>query len=193
MRFWTAPPIALLACALNLAALAGQDDQRLADLFERLQTTDNPAEARTVESLIWEIWEIWDVYDGDGQEVERLMRDGALAMRLRNHHRAEAVLTEVTELAPDFAEGWNRRATARYLAGDYTGSVADIQRTLQLEPRHFGALSGLGLIYSELEEPGNALAAFEAALEINPHMPGARANAKFLREFLREMLDGDPI
>lgn len=186
MRFWNLLPIALLACALNLPALAGQTDQRLADLFDRLQTTHNPAEARTVESRIWTIWV---AYDGDGRDVERLMRAGALAMRLQNHGRAELVLTEVTELAPDFAEGWNRRATARYLAGDYSGSVADIQRTLQLEPRHFGALSGLGLIYTELEEPDNALAAFEAALKINPHLPGARANI----EFLRGLLDGDPI
>ncbi len=186
MRFWIALPTVLLASVLSLTALAGQDDQRLTDLFDRLQTTENPAEARTVESLIWSIWV---AYDGDGREVERLMRDGALAMRLRKHDRAEAVLTEVTERAPGFAEGWNRRATARYLAGDYSGSVADIRRTLQLEPRHFGALSGLGLIYTELEEPGNALAAFEAALKINPHLPGARANI----EFLRGLLDGDPI
>lgn len=186
MRFWISLPIAFLASALTVSAWAGQNDKRLADLFDRLVKTDNPAEARTVESLIWTIW---IAYDGDISDVDRLMRDGALAMRLQNHDRAEAVLTEVTELAPDFAEGWNRRATARYMAGDFSGSVADIQRTLQLEPRHFGALSGLGLIYSELEEPGNALAAFEAALEINPHLPGARANI----EFLRGLLDGDPI
>lgn len=179
-------PIALLACVLNLSALAGQNDHRLADLFDRLQTTPNPAEAHTIEELIWRIW---IAYDGDGREVTRLMGDGAVAMQLRNHDRAEAVLTEVTERAPDFAEGWNRRATARYLAGDFSGSVADIQRTLQLEPRHFGALSGLGMIYSALEEPDRALAAYAAALEINPHLPGARANI----EFLRGLLDGDPI
>lgn len=186
MRLRIAASIAMLACVVNFAALAGQNDRRLDDLFGRLQATESPTEAQTLES---NIWTIWVAYDGEGREVARLMRDGATAMRLRNHDRAEVLLTRVTELAPDFAEGWNRRATARYLAGDYPGSVADIQRTLQLESRHFGALSGLGLIYTELEEPDRALAAFEAALEINPHLPGARANI----EFLRKLLDGDPI
>ncbi len=99
------------------------------------------------------------------------------------------LLTRVDRLAPSSPEGWNRRATSRYLAGDFAGSVADIQRTLELEPRHFGALSGLGLIYSQLEDPERAVAAFEAALEINPHLPGARANI----QHLRELLVGDPI
>ncbi len=186
MRFRIAASILILFCAGNIAALADQDDQRLDGLFQRLQTTENPAEASTLTSLIWTIW---FVYDGDSREVAGLMRNGAAAMNARNFSRAEVLLTRVTELAPEFAEGWNRRATARYLAGDFSGSVSDIQRTLQLEPRHFGALSGLGAIYSELDAPDRALAAFEAALEIHPHLPGARANV----EHLRELLEGDPV
>lgn len=186
MQFRIAASIFIISCTVTVAALADQDDQRLDGLFLRLQTTENPTEARTLESLIWTIW---FVYDGDSREVAGLMRNGAAAMNVRNFDRAEVLLTRVTELAPDFAEGWNRRATARFLAGDFSGSVADIQRTLQLEPRHFGALSGLGAIYTELDDPDRALAAFEAALEIHPHLPGARANV----QHLRELLDGDPV
>ena len=184
MRLPIAALILVLACATG--ALADQRDSRLDGLFERLQTTGSTSEARDLESRIWTIW--FD-YDGADPLVARLMSQASVAMRHRNQDRAEQLLTRVTELAPDFAEGWNRRATSRYLAGDYDGSVADIQRTLELEPRHFGALSGLGLIYTELEEPERAMAAFEAALEINPHLPGARVNI----ERLRGMLDGDPI
>ncbi len=178
--------IALLACAIGAGASADQDDDRLDGLFERLQMTGSAAEARTLQSLIWTIW--FD-YGGGDPAVTRLMRDAVAAMNLRDHDRAESLLTQVTERAPDFAEGWNRRATSRYLAGDYFGSIADIQRTLELEPRHFGALSGLGLVYTALDEPERAMAAFEAALEINPFLPGARANI----EHLRGLLDGDPI
>ncbi len=186
MRLWIAASIIALGGALATAALADQDDSRLDGLFERLRTTGCITEARNLESRIWTIW---FSYDGDNLEVGRLMQAGAAAMNMRDQEKAEALLTRVTELAPEFAEGWNRRATSRYLAGDYAGSVADIQRTLELEPRHFGALSGLGLIYTALEDPERAVAAFEAALEINPHMPGARANI----EHLRGMLEGDPI
>ena len=128
MHFRIAASIFILICAVNVVALADQDDQRLDGLFLRLQTTENPAEADTLTSLIWTIW---FVYDGDSREVAGLMRHGAAAMSARNFSRAEVLLTRVTELAPEFAEGWNRRATARYLAGDYSGSVSDIQRTLQ--------------------------------------------------------------
>lgn len=186
MRFRIAASVFLLSCALGAGAIADQTDERLDGLFERLQTTRSTSEALFLQSRIWDIW---FAYDGDDPMVTRLMGEAAAAMNRRNQDHAEQVLTRVTELAPDFAEGWNRRATSRYLAGDYPGSVADIQRTLELEPRHFGALSGLGLIYTALEEPERAMAAFEAALEINPHLPGAQANI----ERLRGMLDGDPI
>ena len=186
MRLWIAASIVAVSCSLGTAAMADQDDSRLDGLFQRLQTTASITEARNLESLIWSIW---FSYDGENPEVRQLMGAAAAAMNIRDQDKAETILTRVTELAPDFAEGWNRRATSRYLAGDYAGSVADIQRTLELEPRHFGALSGLGLIYTALEDPERAVAAFEAALEINPHMPGARANI----EHLRGLLEGDPI
>jgi len=86
--------------------------------------------------------------------------------------------------APDFAEGWNKRATLHYLMGNYSASVRDIQRTLDLEPRHFGALSGLGLIYDALEQPAAALRSFEAAVAINPHLGSINARIEQLRREL---------
>ncbi len=102
-------------------------------------------------------------------------------MNRRNFGEALARFNEVIEKDPEFAEGWNRRATLYFLMGDYEASIADIQSTLALEPRHFGALSGLGLVNIQLERFGAAIEAFEEALKVNPHMPGAKQNIKLLR------------
>jgi tetratricopeptide (TPR) repeat protein len=87
--------------------------------------------------------------------------------------------------APEFAEGWNKRATVYYLMGNWRASVGDIQRTLALEPRHFGALFGLGLIYEELDQPEAALRSFEATLVLNPHSESTRQMIGQLRQQLR--------
>jgi tetratricopeptide (TPR) repeat protein len=86
----------------------------------------------------------------------------------------------VVELAPKFAEGWNRRATLHYMMGNYPRSIEDVHQTLELEPRHFGALSGLGMIYRALEQPRKAINAFRRALATNPHLSQARASLKAL-------------
>ena len=95
----------------------------------------------------------------------------------------------LVEREPGFAEAWNRRATLHYLMGNYAASIDDIEHTLELEPRHFGALSGLGLIMLGLDRPAAALRSFEAALAVHPYLPGARTHIVELRR----RLDGDPI
>jgi len=93
---------------------------------------------------------------------------------LANGDTAEAIghLTALTDHAPDFAEGWNARATAFFQAGQFGPSIADIARTLTLNPRHFGAMAGLGAIYEELDNPEKALAIYRAALAIHPNLGG---------------------
>jgi tetratricopeptide (TPR) repeat protein len=155
---------------------AGQNDPRLDALFNKLRDAACPEDAEPIEARIWELWAI----SGD-PAVDRLMADGERAL---GRHRYEAALDAfdaVTEMAPDFAEGWNKRATVNYLIGDYDESISDVERTLSLEPRHFGALSGLALIALALGEDEQAIDAFEAALEIHPQMSGAARQIRALR------------
>ncbi len=112
------------------------------------------------------------------------MAQGIEAMSRGNYEAALSAFSRVVEAEPDFAEGWNKRATVYYLMGDFGASVRDVERTLTLEPRHFGALSGLGLIYLVVGEDLPALKAFEAALEVNPYLRGARKHSEELRRRL---------
>ena len=160
-------------------ALAGQDDPRLDGLFERLQATDNEAEAQVIQSFIWSIW-----IEANDDELNRLMYEGTRAMQVGDLDLAAKLFSDVIEIAPEFAEGWNKRATVYYLIGEYDKSIADCMAVLDLEPRHFGALSGLGLIYASKEEDENALHWFQEALVQNPHMPSIRQQAEALEEKL---------
>jgi tetratricopeptide (TPR) repeat protein len=185
-RHFQRPLIAATILAMLLLArpgelaIADQDDPRLDGLFERLQTTSNPAEARAVEQRIWRVW-----LEADDAGLNRLMQQGILAMQDRRYATALHAFDRMVEQAPEFAEGWNKRATVHFLMGDWQASVRDIQQTLALEPRHFGALFGLGLIYDALEQPEAALRSFEATLALNPHSESTRQRIKELREQVR--------
>jgi tetratricopeptide (TPR) repeat protein len=170
----------LLIAAAGTHARADQDDPRLDRLFQRLQHTPDAAEARMLEQQIWQVW-----LESDDAAVGRLMEQGILAMRAQDYATALRTFDRMIEQAPDFAEGWNKRATVYYLMGNWRASVRDIQQTLALEPRHFGALFGLGLIYDALDQPEAALRSFEATLVLNPHSDSTRQMIEQLRQALR--------
>ena len=149
--------------------IAGQNDTRLNNLFERLRVTQDLAEARGIEGTIWEIWT-----ESENANVNRAMLIGIASMHAGQLGTALNKFNEVIQLAPDFAEGWNKRATIFYLMKKFDWSVNDIAQTLKLEPRHFGALSGLGLINQALGQNKAAIKAFEHALDLNPHLPGLK-------------------
>jgi tetratricopeptide (TPR) repeat protein len=173
--------VALLAAG---AARAAQDDPRLPALLDRLAAAEDLAAARELEGEIWELWTATD-----DATAAALMAEGQRQLAARAWPSALQTFARLVTLKPDFAEAWNKRATVHYLMGDYRASVLDIQRTLALEPRHFGALSGLGLILMATEQPEAALRAFEAALAIHPYLPGGRTHV----EALRQQLQGEPL
>jgi tetratricopeptide (TPR) repeat protein len=128
------------------------------------------------------IWAIWS-RSGD-TEVDRLFTEGADHLAHRRLPESVEVFTRIIERKPDFAEGWNKRATALYLAGDMDASAADCDEVLKRNPSHFGALSGYGLISLQRGNPEAAVGYFERALALNPNMPGVRANIEAIRAVL---------
>ncbi|MCH9019228.1 MAG: tetratricopeptide repeat protein [Proteobacteria bacterium] len=170
---------ALVALTIVSAAEARQNDSRLDALFERLAAADDFADARSIEASIWSIW----TEAGDDALDEHMAR-GVMAMNHRNFDVALESFNAIVAADPDFAEGWNKRATLYFLMGRYDDSIRDVERTLALEPRHFGALSGMGLIVTEFDDAKAALAWFEQALEVNPHMPFVALRVRILHEML---------
>ena len=171
--------IAIVALALVSTAQARQDDPRLDALFARLLETTESIEARRIEAAIWGIW----IEAGDAA-LDALMSRGVETMRARQFDEALESFHRIVEADPEFAEGWNKRATVYYLMDEYEASIRDVVRTLELEPRHFGALSGMGLIYTELGDEAAALAWFERALAVNPHMPFIKLRVEHLEKKL---------
>ena len=161
------------------AAHGDQNDPALDGLFEQLQRTDN---FETADEITKEIWRIWRQSPDD--EINRLMRTGVIAMSSGQFNRAINAFDQIIHIDASFAEGWNKRATVYFLMGDYQRSTADVEKTLQLEPRHFGAAAGLGLILMNLGYYEEALQAFRKALEINPHLVGPKMRIKRLESIL---------
>lgn len=126
---------------------------------------------------------LWLLWSRSGEpEIDRLMARGTEEMHSGRHGAAISTFSEIIQKRPGFAEGWNRRATAYYLAGEYAKSIADCDEVLKRNPGHFGALSGLGQIYLALQEPEKALAWFRRALEANPNLLGVEMTIRMLEE-----------
>jgi tetratricopeptide (TPR) repeat protein len=147
---------------------------RLDGLFGRLTQKDDP----NWDKVEGEIWLTWSQSGSPAMDL-LLLRAGR-AMGGGDSELALRHLDDLVRLAPDFAEGWNKRATVYFLLNEYGNSVADIERTLALEPRHFGALSGLGMILERVGDKKGAMRAYRRGLEIHPNLPGAAAGVERL-------------
>ena len=171
--------VAILIFKSSLA-LADQRDERLVMLFETLSSSSDIQVIRSTENEIWEIW-----FTHPNSDVERLMQIGVQRMNANRQSEAMLIFNELIANFPDYAEAWNRRATLHYLLGNYQESISDIENVLALEPRHFGALSGLGLVYLQLEQLGKAKQAFEDLIDVHPNSPNARENLRKVNQDLR--------
>ncbi len=144
-------------------ALADQNDPRLNNLFKKLNETENQDEIRDLISDIWNIW-----YEVDDPKVIEYFEKGIQAMNLRNYPLAIRFFNNLIEEDPNFAEGWNKRATVHFMMGNFDQSMQDIIKTLELEPRHFGALDGMGLIFIHQGQFKQAIDVYDKMLEIFP-------------------------
>ena len=146
-------------------------------LFGALRAAPDEASAKHVEARIWAIW-----LQTPSDTVALFMTRAKAAMDAQNPDVALKLLDAVVRLRPDYVEGWNRRATLYYLRSDYAHSLADIEQVLAREPRHFGALAGLGMIMQDLGDEKRALDAFRRALAVNPHLDKVPELVKTLTE-----------
>jgi tetratricopeptide (TPR) repeat protein len=143
--------------------------ERLDELFTELKRAKNQRAAERVSGRIWQEWG-----KSGSASIDLLMQWAKKAMDEEKHDAALDFLDQVTLLAPDYAEGWNRRATLHFTMDDYAKSMADIARTLQIEPRHFGALGGMAVILKNSGRDEAAMRAYERVLEVYPMMRDAQ-------------------
>ena len=156
----------------------GADRTRGLDfLFGALKAAPDEASARHVEARIWAQW-----MQTPSDTAALLMTRAKAAMDAKNIDIALKLLDSVVKLRPDYVEAWNRRATLYYLKSDYRHSLEDIQQVLIREPRHFGALAGLGMIMQDIGDDKCALDAFRKALAVNPHLEKVPELVKSLTE-----------
>ena len=177
-----------------LTALESRDAEtrRLAaaELAEHGTMPDVPRLAtalRDADPLVRAIAErsLWHVWSRSGDiEIDALFANGVQEMSEGLGETAVRTFTRIIERRPDFAEGWNKRATVLYMLGEYQKSLADCDEVMKRNPHHFGALSGYGMIYLKLGDPGRALSYFERALAVNPNLTQVEETAQALRRLL---------
>ena len=161
----------LFSCSLK----ADQNDARLEDLFEILSTTASDIQINEVTSSIWDIW-----HETNDPLIEADFYRGLESMRTGDLLMAVAFFTRVIDKNPNFAEGWNKRATVYYMLGKFDASMMDIHKTLKLEPRHFGAMDGMGLIFIHLEQFDKAIDIYDQMLKIFPNNSSTKQKKEML-------------
>jgi tetratricopeptide (TPR) repeat protein len=165
-----------------VGVLAQLGDQRaVAPLAAALKNDADILVRQGAEQALWQIW-----HRSGNRAVDALLQEGMAAMQRGAYPAAVDLFTRVIEIAPDFAEGYNKRATTYYLMQRYEESIADCERTVALNPYHFGALSGAGLCYLAQRNLAKALEFFERAVAVNPNMPQIQQYIEDIRRFLRD-------
>lgn len=173
----------LVAAGICGFPLLAQAQSTADDFLDRLA---NP-ELRNWDVVEADVYQRWQI--SGSAAADYLLRRGLEAMEVEDYEAAYDHLTALTDHAPDFAEGWNARATLFFEQQMFGPAIADIQRVLALEPRHFGALTGLGVMLEDMGNPDAALAAYEAAHAIHPNQPDIQR----LLEGLRVDLEGEAL
>ena len=163
----------MIASILN----SNSKTQTLLDQLKRAQSMDEAG------PIVDKLWREWTSAHKNSDE-EALMSEGLVAMSEGNLDRAENIFTKLIEVNPSFTEAWNKRATLRFMLWDFEGSLKDVEKVLTLEPRHFGALSGLGMIHLRLGDPERALKAYEDLVNIFPSNVDAVQKIITLKNYL---------
>lgn len=144
-------------------------EESLDRLFASLRKASGEQAAKATEEKIWELWS-----RSDSATAEVLLGQAVVAMGAADNAASLEILDRIIAAYPTYAEAWNKRATLHFMIGNYNTSLSDIAKVLDLEPRHFGALAGRGMIYQRQGKWSEALSAFREALSMNPNMVGVK-------------------
>ena len=159
--------------------------EKIDELFNQLKNTTNYQESKKIESQIWELW----TTHPSKSNLTALMADGSFYMSQNKLETAYETFTQTIKLDPNWAEAWNKRATVLYLMGKYELSQADIDKVLELEKRHFGALSGQGLVQTALNNYQKAIDSYIEAHKVHPNMKSPLIMIKKLKkQILKESI-----
>ena len=169
----------------NTVVKSADRDEELNQLFNKLKKINNTSKALEIEI---KIWNIWSTHPTDEKLTQSLAKGSDLMSKgeLKSAHK---IFSAIIESSPDWAEGWNKRATALYLMGRYQDSLKDIDEVLKRESRHFGALSGQALVQIELQNYEQALKSYQAVQKIYPSIKAA----KIMIPQLQELIKGEAI
>lgn len=148
----------------------------MADLFDRLARAEDAETAKGIAGLIQRV-----LLRSNSPTADLLMTRARAAVQKKDHALAESILDKIVISSPEWVEGWNQRATVRFLREDYAGSMADIAQVLAIEPRHFGALAGMGFILQRTGNDARALEVFRRALAIYPQFEDVKKAADSLK------------
>jgi len=161
-------------------------NKELDKLFTQLKSAKDLLSAQVIENEILEIWSVHPSDDRRGFRLTELLTQGTRLMNMRELSKAYEIFTKVITVESDWAEAWNKRATVLYLMKQYESSLADIEITLVLEPRHFGALSGQALNYIELNLYEKAIESYKSAQKIYPLLDSAKKMIPELQELIND-------
>ena len=166
----------------SLPVKSDQFDSRLPNLFDKLYFSVNSQEINIITKKIWDIW-----HETNDIKIEADFYRGIESMRTRDLIMSINFFSKVIKKKPNFAEGWNKRATAYFMMGEFDKSMFDINQTLQLEPRHFGALDGMGLIFMHLQQYSEAIKIYDQMLKIFPNNKSIVDKKILMQEYLSKL------
>ena len=165
-------------------ANAEERENELNNLFKQLKNSE-ATKAVEIENQIWKIWSIHPSSDRRGYRLTQLLAQGSFLMANKELNKAYEIFSQVILVDPNWSEAWNKRATVLYLLGRYQQSQMDIDEVLKLEKRHFGALSGQGLVQTELKNYEKAINSYKKVQRIYPSMQAPKVMIPRLKELIK--------
>ena len=170
----------IILCFLTSTLSANDRDEELDNLFLELKK-NNPTVSKNIEQKIWTLWSTHPTDD----KLTSILNEGSLLMQDQKLFKAISVFTEAIEIDPNWAEAWNKRATVYYMIGEFEKSQNDIDKVLNLEKRHFGALAGQGLVNIQLKNYEKAILSYQMAEKIYPSMRSPKIMIKQIKDLIK--------